>query len=486
MIQQLYHVGQHGDFDNSFRAVVVAVRPAVVPRRRGQPRRSDGEIEEVIDGFVDAAARARARRLRRRGDLRRLPRLRRPVLVAVVEPARRSLGWLVRGPDALLGDDPRTHPCRRRRRLRDRSGRQRRSDGGCPAEPGRAVRDRRLARRARADGLRHLRHGQLRRLLRHHPDPPIGRQPRRRDGRRAVQGGAPRQGPGREPRPHGGERRRRVGAGRRRPRVDRPRSDRRPPPRGQGAGRPATGRAHLHLLQPDVLGTAVARLLDLVPRQPVGRSGGRVGWRPVHRGRRAGAGAGRRRRSRRARGGPHRRRTRPHRHARRGDEPARRRVPPRRPAATAGPDPRPAGLVRTPARAARRRRAAGYSSRRRRRRRHGRRPRRGGHGLATGRHRLPASACRCRRAPGCRRTERVPRRGRPRRARRRRSPRRGPRRRGRLARWRHSPAPAEQGHDVVIVTGHPMVGATIQRTAGDGRLRARLAARACSGTPRPR
>ena len=36
---------------------------------------------------------------------------------------------------------------------------------------------------------------------------------------------------------------------------------------------------------------------------------------------------------------------------------------------------------------------------------------------------------------------------------------------------------AEHGHDVVIVTGHPMVGATIQRTAGDGRLRARLAAR---------
>ncbi|MGH9270567.1 MAG: FAD-dependent oxidoreductase, partial [Ilumatobacteraceae bacterium] len=35
---------------------------------------------------------------------------------------------------------------------------------------------------------------------------------------------------------------------------------------------------------------------------------------------------------------------------------------------------------------------------------------------------------------------------------------------------------AERGHEVVIVTGHPTVGASIQRTAGDGPLRARLAA----------
>ena len=364
MIQQLYHVGQHGDFDNSFRP---SWSPSGLPSfhdAEGSHAASDGEIEEVIDGFVDAAVRAR----RCGFDGVEIFAAYHAFVDQFWSPwsNRRTDRWggVVRGPDALLGDDPRTHPRRRRRRLRDRAGRQRRSDGGCPAEPGRAVRDRRLARRARADGLRHLRHGQLRRLLRHHPDPPVGRQSGRGDGRRAVQGGAPRQGPGREPRPHGGQRRSRVGVGRRRPRVDRARSDRRPPPRGQGPGRPATGRAHVHLLQPDVLGTAVSRLLDLVPRQPVGRSGGRVGWRPVHRGRRTGAGAGRRRRSRRARGGPRRRRARPRRHARRGDRPARRRVPARRPAAAAGPDPRPAGLVRTPARAARRRRAAGHSSRR--------------------------------------------------------------------------------------------------------------------------
>ena len=45
---------------------------------------------------------------------------------------------------------------------------------------------------------------------------------------------------------------------------------------------------------------------------------------------------------------------------------------------------------------------------------------------------------------------------------------------------------AEHGHDVVIVTGHPVVGATIQRTAGDGRLARPSRQRgACCGTPRP-
>jgi NADPH-dependent 2,4-dienoyl-CoA reductase/sulfur reductase-like enzyme len=34
---------------------------------------------------------------------------------------------------------------------------------------------------------------------------------------------------------------------------------------------------------------------------------------------------------------------------------------------------------------------------------------------------------------------------------------------------------AEQGHAVTVVTGWPMVGFWIQRTAGDGKLRARLA-----------
>ena len=38
LIHQLYHVGQHGDADNSFAPELVAVGSAVVPRRRRQPR----------------------------------------------------------------------------------------------------------------------------------------------------------------------------------------------------------------------------------------------------------------------------------------------------------------------------------------------------------------------------------------------------------------------------------------------------------------
>ena len=60
IIQQLYHVGQHGDFDNSF-------RPSWSPSGRpsfhdsdGSHRMSEAEIEEVIDGFVQAARRAKA------------------------------------------------------------------------------------------------------------------------------------------------------------------------------------------------------------------------------------------------------------------------------------------------------------------------------------------------------------------------------------------------------------------------------------------
>ena len=42
MIHQLYHVGQHGDADNSFAPELVAVGPALVPRRRWQPRDDRG------------------------------------------------------------------------------------------------------------------------------------------------------------------------------------------------------------------------------------------------------------------------------------------------------------------------------------------------------------------------------------------------------------------------------------------------------------
>jgi 2,4-dienoyl-CoA reductase-like NADH-dependent reductase (Old Yellow Enzyme family) len=56
---QLYHVGQHGDFDNSYEA---NWSPSGLPSFHdsdGSHAMSESEIEELIDGFVDAARRAR-------------------------------------------------------------------------------------------------------------------------------------------------------------------------------------------------------------------------------------------------------------------------------------------------------------------------------------------------------------------------------------------------------------------------------------------
>ena len=58
MIQQLYHVGQHGDFDNSY---APSWSPSGLPSFHdadGSHAMSEAEIEEVIAGFVAAAARA--------------------------------------------------------------------------------------------------------------------------------------------------------------------------------------------------------------------------------------------------------------------------------------------------------------------------------------------------------------------------------------------------------------------------------------------
>jgi 2,4-dienoyl-CoA reductase-like NADH-dependent reductase (Old Yellow Enzyme family)/thioredoxin reductase len=60
MIQQLYHVGQHGDADNSF---APNWSPSGLPSYHdadGSHAMSSAEIREVIDGFVAAAARAQA------------------------------------------------------------------------------------------------------------------------------------------------------------------------------------------------------------------------------------------------------------------------------------------------------------------------------------------------------------------------------------------------------------------------------------------
>ena len=59
VIQQLYHVGQHGDADNSFRP---SWSPSGLPSFHdsdGSHRMSEAEIEEAIEGFVQAGRRAR-------------------------------------------------------------------------------------------------------------------------------------------------------------------------------------------------------------------------------------------------------------------------------------------------------------------------------------------------------------------------------------------------------------------------------------------
>jgi 2,4-dienoyl-CoA reductase-like NADH-dependent reductase (Old Yellow Enzyme family)/thioredoxin reductase len=58
MIQQLYHVGQHGDFDNSYAA---AWSPSGLPSYHdadGSHAMTDAEILEIVESFVDAAERA--------------------------------------------------------------------------------------------------------------------------------------------------------------------------------------------------------------------------------------------------------------------------------------------------------------------------------------------------------------------------------------------------------------------------------------------
>jgi 2,4-dienoyl-CoA reductase-like NADH-dependent reductase (Old Yellow Enzyme family)/thioredoxin reductase len=60
LVQQLYHVGQHGDADNSFAA---NWSPSGLPSYHdadGSHAMTSREIEEIIEGFVSAAARAQA------------------------------------------------------------------------------------------------------------------------------------------------------------------------------------------------------------------------------------------------------------------------------------------------------------------------------------------------------------------------------------------------------------------------------------------
>ena len=58
MIQQLYHVGQHGDFDNSYQPSWSASGLPSYHDADGSHEMTEAEIAEIIDGFVDAADRA--------------------------------------------------------------------------------------------------------------------------------------------------------------------------------------------------------------------------------------------------------------------------------------------------------------------------------------------------------------------------------------------------------------------------------------------
>ena len=170
MIHQLYHVGQHGDADNSF-------APNWSPS--GLPSYHDADGSHADDRGRDRGADRGVRRggrpgagerLRRHRGLRRVPRAGRPVLDAVVEPPNGRVGRHVREPDALLVRDPAPDPRALRRGLHRRA-RGQRGPGvrGVPVDR-RARGDRRLARRAPADGLRHVRDRLVLRLLRDHPD----------------------------------------------------------------------------------------------------------------------------------------------------------------------------------------------------------------------------------------------------------------------------------------------------------------------------
>ena len=201
-----------------------------------------------------------------------------------------------------------------------------------------------MARRATADGLRHVRHRLVLRLPQDHPDlalsssasaSPSPRRSKRVVRHALVQAESHIRTPGRG---RGGPRRRPCRHG-----QHRPRPDRRPAPGRQGPGRPRRRRPAVHLVQPAVLGPPLARLLDLVPRQPVGRARVGVGRRPLR------AGPASRRRVLVVGGGPagletarvaaergHRR------HAPRARGGAGRPVPAGRPPAVARPDPGPA------------------------------------------------------------------------------------------------------------------------------------------------
>ena len=280
MIQQLYHVGQHGDADNSF---APNWSPSGLPSYHdadGSHAMTEAEIEEVIDGLRRGGAAGR-----RRAGFDGIEIF--AAYHALVDQFwtpwsnRRTddVGRLVRGPDALL---------------------VRRSCGGSasacgddfiiglavsvdPESPRRCCRSTELAEIVAWHDERRLMDyvtcGTGSYFDFYQIIPPSLYEQRLGEpfaaalkARRAA-----RRRPGREPHP---DARRGRGGPRRRPcrhGQHRPRPDRRPAPGRQGPRRPRRRGPAVHLVQPAVLGPPVARLLDLVPRQPVGRARVRSG-----------------------------------------------------------------------------------------------------------------------------------------------------------------------------------------------------------------
>ena len=277
MIQQLYHVGQHGDADNSF---APNWSPSGLPSLHdadGSHAVTEAEIEELIGAFTRAAVRAKQAGF----DGVELFAAYHALIDQFWTPwsNRRTDGW----------GGPLEHRVRFSATVLDAVRRACGDDFvvgvAVNLDPGvgglalgrRAARDRGLARRTGVDGLRHVRHRQLLRLQPPDADIAVPTAPRRALRRRPEGGRRARRGPGGEPYPHAGGGRGRAGSRTRRHGLDRARPDRRPAPRRQGPPRHARAGATVHLVQPAVLGAPVARLLDLVPRQPVGRPRVRVG-----------------------------------------------------------------------------------------------------------------------------------------------------------------------------------------------------------------
>ena len=125
MIHQLYHVGQHGDADNSF---APNWSPSGLPSYHdadGSHAMTDAEIEELIDGFVEAARRAQASGFDGVEVFAAYHALVDQFWAPWSNRRTDDVGRLVREPDAILDGDPAPDPERVRRRLHHRPGRQR-------------------------------------------------------------------------------------------------------------------------------------------------------------------------------------------------------------------------------------------------------------------------------------------------------------------------------------------------------------------------